>query len=145
MTRDTTTPISFVSEEDAASTQDRLGRLSEPLDAAQGRIDTSGGGSISEGLVAPSTAIGRELVGVQAVAVLIARLRAQAEDSLSRPVPLVEFHQEQAMVRTNGNGAVDREPPVADFMEPVAYAWTEAGFEARQALKRYSEQTHADY
>ena len=47
--------------------------------------------------------------------------------------------------RTNGNGVADREPPVADFMEPVEYAWTEAGFEARQVLKRYSEQSHADY
>ena len=33
MSRDTTTPIPFVSEEDAALTQDRLQRLSEPLDA----------------------------------------------------------------------------------------------------------------
>ncbi len=141
MSRDTTTPIPFVSEEDAASTQDCLGRLSEPIDA-QGRIDTSGG-STGEGRAAPSTAFRRELVGVHAVALLIARLRAQTEDSLSRPVPLVELHEEPAMVRTNG--AADREPPVADFMEPLDYAWTEAGFEARQALKRYSEQTHADY
>jgi hypothetical protein len=142
MNRDSTTPIPFVSEEDAASTQDCLGRLSEPIDAAQGRIDTSGG-STGEGRVAPSTAIRRELVGVQAVALLVARLRAQTEDSLSRPVSLVEFHEESATIRTNGEA--DRESPVADFMDPVDYAWTEAGFEARQALKRYSEQTHADY
>ena len=37
MSKDTTTPIPFVSEEDAALTQERLGRLSEPLDAVQGR------------------------------------------------------------------------------------------------------------
>jgi hypothetical protein len=144
MTRDTK-PIPFVSEADAASTQDRLGRLSEPPEAGRGRIDTSGGEAVAEGRVAPSTAIRRELIGVQAVALLIARLRAQTEDSLSRPVPLVEFHQESATAHTNGSRAADREPPVADFMEPVDYTWTEAGFEARQALKRYSEQTHADY
>jgi hypothetical protein len=27
----------------------------------------------------------------------------------------------------------------------VKYGWTEAGFEARQALKRYCEETHGDY
>jgi hypothetical protein len=37
------------------------------------------------------------------------------------------------------------EPPVADFLEPVRYEWTEAAYEARRAVKRYSEQTHADY
>jgi hypothetical protein len=47
--------------------------------------------------------------------------------------------------RANGNGATSRERPIADFMEPVEYGWTEAGFEARQALKRYCEETHADY
>ncbi len=60
-------------------------------------------------------------------------------------MPLMEVPQETAAVCANGNGAADREPPIADFMEPVEYAWTEAGFEARQALKRYCEETHADY
>ena len=89
MSRDITTPIPFVSEEDAALTQDRLGRLCEPLDAAQGRIDTTGGAA-GEGRVACATALSRELVGAQAVALLIARLRAQTQDSLSRPMPLQE-------------------------------------------------------
>ena len=57
----------------------------------------------------------------------------------------MEVHQELATVCANGNGAANRELPIADFMEPVEYAWTEAGFEARQALKRYCEETHADY
>ena len=57
----------------------------------------------------------------------------------------MEVHQESATARANGNGAVGREAPIADFMEPVEYGWTEAGFEARQALKRYCEETHADY
>ena len=139
MSRDTTTPIPFVSEEDAALTQERLGRLSEPL-AAQGRIDTSGGAA-GEGRIALS----REFVGAQAVALLVARLRAQTQDSLSRPMPLVEVQRDSAPACANGNGAPDRELLIADFMEPVEYAWTEAGFEARQALKRYSEETHADY
>jgi len=41
--QDTTTPIPFVSDEDAALTQERLERLSAPLDAHAGRIDTTGG------------------------------------------------------------------------------------------------------
>jgi hypothetical protein len=34
---------------------------------------------------------------------------------------------------------------VADFYEPVAFGWTEAGYEVRQALRAYSEDTHADH
>src|ERR1700681_4672041 len=140
MSRDTTTPIPFVSEEDAALTQDRLERLSEPLDAVQGRIDTSGG-SAGECRVAPMTALRREVVGAQAVVLLIARLRAQTQDALSRPMPLVEVHQESATVCANGNAPPDPALPIAHSMEPVEYASTEAGFQARQALKRYTEET----
>src|SRR5262249_16087064 len=125
-------------------TQERLGRLSEPLHAAQDRIDTSGGAA-GEGRIAHATALSREFVGAQAVALLVARLRAQPLDSLSRPMPLVEVQRASAPACANGNGAADRELPIADFVEPVEYAWTEAGFEARQALKRYCEETHADY
>ena len=144
MNTDTTTPIPFVSDEDAAATQERLARLAEPLDATQGRIDTTGGGT-GEGRVAHATALGRGLVGAQAVLLLVAHLRAQTQDALSRPMPLMEVHQELATARANGNGAASRELPSADFMEPVEYEWTEAGYEARQALKRYCEDTHADY
>lgn len=143
MSRDTTTPIPFVSDEDAAVTQERLARLSEPLDAAQGRIDTSDGAA-GEGRAAHAIGLSRGLVGAQAVLLLVARHRAQTQDALSRPIPLMEVHQESATARANGNGVADREPPIADFMEPVEYGWTEAGLEARQALKRYCEETHAD-
>jgi hypothetical protein len=144
MSRDTTTPIPFVSDEDAALTQERLARLSGPPDPTHGRIDTTGT-LAGEGGAAHATAFSRGLVGAQAVLLLVARLRAQTQDALSRPIPLMEVHQEAATIRTNGNGAAGRETPVADFMEPVEYGWTEAGFEARQALKRYCEETHADY
>jgi hypothetical protein len=142
MSRDTK-PIPFVSEEDAALTQERLRRLSESL-AAQGRIDTSGGVA-GEGRIAHATALSPDEVAAQAVALLVARLRAQTQDSLSRPMPLVEVHRETAPACANGNGADERALPVADFIEPVQYAWTEAGFEARQALQRCSEETQADH
>ena len=58
------------------------------------------------------------------------------------PSPTTDVVPSQA---ANGNGAASRELPLADFLEPVEYGWTEAGFEARQALKRYCEETHADY
>lgn len=144
MSRDTTTPIPFVSDEDAAATQERLALLAEPLDAMQGRIDTTGGGT-GEGRVAHATALSRDFVGAQAVLLLVARLRAQTQDALSRPMPLMDVDQKMATARANGNGAASRELPIADFMEPVEYGWTEAGYEARQALKRGCEDTHADY
>lgn len=67
------------------------------------------------------------------------------QEALSRPMPLMEVHQNVAAAQANGNGTTSRELPVADFMEPVEYGWTEAGYEARQALKKYCEDTHADY
>ncbi len=57
----------------------------------------------------------------------------------------VELLQEEPQPRADGNGSADREPPVADFLGPVEYGWTEAGFEARQALRGYCEETHADH
>ena len=56
-----------------------------------------------------------------------------------------EVEQDSPMARANGKGAACEELPTADFMEPVEFEWTEAGFEARQALKRYCEETNADY
>jgi hypothetical protein len=144
MNRDTTTPIPFLSEEEAAPTRDRLDRLANQLAGSEGRIDTSGGFAPTAS-AALTTAMRRELVGAQAVAVLIARLRAQTEGSLSRPIPLAELPPEAGSACANGNAKAGGEPPVADFFEPVQYAWTEAGYEVRQALKRYSEETHADH
>jgi hypothetical protein len=144
MSRDITTPIPFLNDEDAALTQERLARLSGPLDTAPCGIDTSGN-VVGESRIAHTPALGRGLVGAQAVLLLVAHLRAQTQDALSRPVPLMEVHQDSTTARANCNGAASRELPIADFMEPVEYGWTEAGFEARQALKRYCEETHADY
>ncbi len=45
----------------------------------------------------------------------------------------------------NGTRSSPNEYPVADFYDPVHFVWSEESFEARQALKRYSEATHADY
>jgi hypothetical protein len=63
------------------------------------------------------------------------------------PIPFLstEAHPESAPACVNSNEAANREPPVADFLAPVEYAWTEAGFEARQALRSYCEETRADY
>lgn len=45
----------------------------------------------------------------------------------------------------DGPGTPAARVPIADFLEPVGYTWTEAGYAARQALKAFSEQTHANY
>ena len=57
---------------------------------------------------------------------------------------MVRDRQETRNARANGNAGADGEAPVADFLEPVQYSWTETGYEVRQALKKYSEPTHAD-
>jgi hypothetical protein len=69
---------------------------------------------------------------------------AQVEGTDPAAHPLVERSGEAGAVRGNGS-ARGEEYPVADFLEPVRYEWTEAGYEVRQILKRYSGQTHADY
>ena len=66
-----------------------------------------------------------------------------SEDVVSTPDRLGRLPE--AIPPTNGNGEAGHELPVADFMEPVEYAWTAAGFKARQALKWYSEQAHPDW
>ena len=72
-------------------------------------------------------------------------IEAVFENGVFRPLQPVHLPEHQRVTLTLPAGAADRELPIADFMEPVEYAWTEAGFETRQALKRYTEETHADY
>jgi hypothetical protein len=70
---------------------------------------------------------------------------ADPEGALSQPVPLASPPGEAEATCGEGNAQLESNLPVADFLEPVCYTWSEAAFEARRALKRYSEQTHADY
>lgn len=39
---------------------------------------------------------------------------------------------------------MNRDYPSADFYDDIVYSWSETGYEVRQALKTYSEPTHAD-
>ena len=38
----------------------------------------------------------------------------------------------------------EREPPEADFYDPIAFTWSEEGYRVRQALRQYSEALDAD-
>ena len=143
MNRDVTTPIPFLSDAEAARAQERLARLCGPLDATQDRIDTSGS-LVGEDRIAHPAALGRGLVVRRRSCSwwLISGLRRRTPFRARSPVGCPPgFGGGSA----NGNGMANRELPVADFMEPVEYGWTETAFEARQALRRYSEETHADY
>lgn len=40
--------------------------------------------------------------------------------------------------------AGEDEYPIASFYKPATYEWTPEGYEAREALKEFSEHTHAD-
>jgi hypothetical protein len=71
-------------------------------------------------------------------------------ESTGRPVacvvPPATSMKEPGTQDGAANGSRSRvEPyPVADFYEGVEFGWTEASDEVHQALKRYSEATHAD-
>jgi hypothetical protein len=52
---------------------------------------------------------------------------------------------ESTVAPANGVYSGPEEYPVADFYDPALWVWSEESFEARQALQRYSEATHADY
>lgn len=77
-------------------------------------------------------------------ALLVVPLAVQAEQAPPRPSSPVEGAS-RAVAAIGPETVEGRELPVADFLEPVEYNWTEAGFEARQALKRLSEEAHADH
>ena len=49
------------------------------------------------------------------------------------------------MAASNGCRPASEEYPTADFYEPIDFAWSEETFAVRQALKKYSEEIHADY
>jgi len=93
---------------DAALTQERWSAFPRRRRHA-GAIDTTGGAA-GEGRVAHATALSRELVGAQAVSLLVARLRAQTQ-TRSPPMPLMEIQQERRMACANGNGAAGENCP----------------------------------
>lgn len=64
----------------------------------------------------------------------------EERDSIQGPTDTNGVHHSRGLPETATN-----EYPVADFIEPVTFGWTEAGFEVRQAIKKFSEETHADY
>jgi predicted DNA-binding antitoxin AbrB/MazE fold protein len=69
----------------------------------------------------------------------------QVEGVRDRSVSVAALPQESERAGSNGNAVDSRGTPVADFLEPVQFDWTEAGYEARRALKQYSEETHANH
>jgi predicted DNA-binding antitoxin AbrB/MazE fold protein len=66
-------------------------------------------------------------------------------DKLQRYLNAPDESSGRESATARANGAASRELPVADFMEAVEYGWTEAGYEVRQALNKYCEDTYADY
>jgi hypothetical protein len=67
--------------------------------------------------------------------------KAHQAGDISRPIA-VETNQLLAECPPNvGTGKKDY--PVATFIEPLEYTWTEEGYEAQMAAKRYIEENHA--
>ena len=86
-----------------------------------------------------------EAEGLTELAEFLTWLRLRTENAPGQPVPPAELSAAASRPGANGNARPRSDSPAADFLEPVRYEWTPADYEARQALKRYSEQTHADY
>ena len=65
------------------------------------------------------------------------------EGQKTRPIGLLR----RSLMHELGHAAMQsrRSYSVADFFKPVEYNWSETDYEADQALKTFSEQTHADY
>jgi hypothetical protein len=102
----------------------------------------------------------REVFSVHArvVSVLVQWLRAREADEISRPLCLREFDYDVVVTHPDkdhcvlvqakhaaGNGPEPAEEyPLSSFYRPAEYDWSTEGYEAREALKRFSELTHAD-
>lgn len=97
----------------------------------------------------------RELFAVhsQLVSVLVQRLRAAAEGEMSRPIRLpqrqwhvlhecshhgVQMATAECATKESVKAPVG-DHPIASFYKQAEYDWTTEGYEAREALKRFSE------
>jgi hypothetical protein len=49
-----------------------------------------------------------------------------------------------ALVQPATESAGEEDYPIASFYKPATYEWTSEGYEARESLRRFSEQTHAN-
>ena len=113
-------------------------RLGEPFNL---RVEAATADEAQDRLI---DALRRRLQRGAELRLIAVRPAAPAGPTGGRLPPDDLTQQEAGDACANGNARTDGEPPVADFLEPVYYDWTETGYEARRALKRYSEQTHAD-
>lgn len=87
-----------------------------------------------------SASFGIRYVRTAALAVLIGTAQAVAENELSRPGISIDRMNDIAQLRSfRPNYAV------ADFIEPVFLKWNKSARRIRQAAKRFSDETHADY
>ena len=73
--------------------------------------------------------------------VVISARRAQEFRDISRPIGLPgDLCQHKPADQEQ-----PKDYPVADFLDPIEYTWSEAQYEAQSAAKRYLEDSHADY
>ena len=78
-------------------------------------------------------------MGFATAAVLVCHIQAAAEDEPSRPVT------PQAIAGLDMFSASSNDYPMADFYEPVRFAWSSSAHAIRRAAKQFIENTHADY
>lgn len=106
----------------------------------EGRTDFSSIDEAKETALAGALRSGLIQVRSAAVAVLIGSAQALADNEPTRP--LRGFDQMFAMIRVPN---LKSEYPVADFIKPVKLSWNKSARRVRQAAKRFSEETYADY
>jgi hypothetical protein len=64
------------------------------------------------------------------------------------PLSVVGPFEAAAPPDNSGRTTVPQTGPdyaIAEFIDPVGFAWTESQYEVRQAIKQYCEMTDADY
>ena len=81
-----------------------------------------------------------QCIGVASAVILVGSAQAIAENDASRPVANLQAMHDSGLLCMPAAKRC-----AAEFYEPVVFTWTKANHRIRQAAKRYSENTHADY
>jgi hypothetical protein len=68
--------------------------------------------------------------------------KAQQTGDISRPIAV---ETDELLAECQKVKPEKKDYPIATFLDPIEYTWSEDRHEARLAAKRYSEESHANY
>ena len=105
-----------------------------------GRTDFAAMEDLQRSAMQGAVRFGIRNVRAATLAVFIGSAQALADNEMSRPVASFDRIRDVAGIRS-----LKTSYAVADFIEPILLTWNRPARRIRQAAKRFSEETHADF